>query len=163
MKRAFAFAACCDVLFAAAWLLAAALVFARDRNAGQRYLVQALALALLAFGVYVLPAALGPWPSPQRSVLDLARLAPLARLSGKWGALGYEVGALGYFATSPKRRRFSELRPGRAAKPLTARPRRRFASVTRAQAKVNSKFTSTAAALRRFYGCRLRPRPMLTA
>ena len=51
-----------DVLFAAVWLLAAALVFARDRNAGARYWIQALALGLVAFGVLLRPNALTAAP-----------------------------------------------------------------------------------------------------
>jgi hypothetical protein len=52
-----------DVLFAAAWLLAAALVFAADnRNAGARYWIKAIALALLVFGVLLRPNAITAAP-----------------------------------------------------------------------------------------------------
>jgi hypothetical protein len=52
-----------DVLFAAAWLLAAALVFAaEDRKAHSRYWIQAIALVLLAFGVLLRPNALPAAP-----------------------------------------------------------------------------------------------------
>ena len=52
-----------DVLFAAVWLLAAALVFAaKDRNASSRYWISAVALALLAFGVLLRPNALPAAP-----------------------------------------------------------------------------------------------------
>ncbi len=52
-----------DVLFAIAWLLAAALVFAvADRERRLRVLMQALGLALLAFGVLLRPNALAAAP-----------------------------------------------------------------------------------------------------
>ena len=52
-----------DVLFAAIWLIAAALVFASGEcNARARYWISAVALALLAFGVLLRPNALPAAP-----------------------------------------------------------------------------------------------------
>lgn len=65
-----------DVLFAAVWLLAAALVFAaRGRNAGLRYLIQGFALVLLAFGVLVRPNALTAAPILAAFILWPSRFA----------------------------------------------------------------------------------------
>ena len=52
-----------DVLFASIWLLAAALVFVgKERTTGTRYLIFAVVLALLAFGVLLRPNALPAAP-----------------------------------------------------------------------------------------------------
>ncbi len=52
-----------DVLFAAVWLLAAALAFAvNDRKVSSRYWMQGIALVLLAFGVLLRPNALTAAP-----------------------------------------------------------------------------------------------------
>jgi hypothetical protein len=64
-----------DVLFAVVWLLAAALVFARDRNAGGRYWIQALALGLVAFGVLLRPNALTAAPILAAFILWPSRFA----------------------------------------------------------------------------------------
>ena len=63
-----------DVLFAVVWLLAAALVFvAQDRSASARYLIQGLALVLLAFGVLLRPNALTAAPILAAFILWPAR------------------------------------------------------------------------------------------
>ena len=65
-----------DVLFAAIWLLAAALVFAaKDRNARSRYWIQGVALALLAFGVLLRPNALTAAPILAAFILWPSRFA----------------------------------------------------------------------------------------
>jgi hypothetical protein len=81
-----------DVLFAAAWLLAAALCFAfTDRNDSRRRFVQAAALALLAFGVLLRPNAI-----PAAPVLGAYILWP-TEFSLKRAALFLLPAAVGLF------------------------------------------------------------------
>jgi hypothetical protein len=81
-----------DVLFAIAWLLAAALVFAAaDRGCKLRAPVQAIGLGLLAFGVLLRPNALAAAP-----ILAAYILWP-AFFSWKRAAVLYVPAALGLF------------------------------------------------------------------
>ncbi len=85
-----------DVLFAAAWLLAAALAFAvAERRGAARLLAQALALALLAFGMLLRPNALFAGPILTAYIIWPARFALLR------AAILYAPAAIALYAIVP--------------------------------------------------------------
>ena len=85
-----------DVLFAAVWLLAAVLVFAAtDRHPTLRYWIQAVAFALLAFGVLLRPNAV-----PAVPVLAAYILCP-ARWQLRRAALIYVPALVAFFILVP--------------------------------------------------------------
>lgn len=85
-----------DVLFAAVWLLAAALVFAaQSRSSSSRYWIQLAALALVAFGVLLRPNAI-----PAAPILAAYILWP-ARWSLKRAMLLYVPALLALVALVP--------------------------------------------------------------
>jgi hypothetical protein len=84
-----------DVLFAAAWLLAAALVFDIDTRKFAARAAQGLAIALIMFGVLLRPNA-----APAAPLLTAYALWP-ARWSLKRVLIGYLPGLLGFVALVP--------------------------------------------------------------